>query len=106
MKSLTILLIICSAVTTSVLAADEASSLPGKPADASEYSIGADSLKGEVLEIQGNEVSLSDSTSGETIRVKTDKLTVADLKPGDRVRVSFSEDDPKAAAQIIKENQK
>ena len=74
-----------------------------QPVDASEYSLGANMLRGEVLSISGRTLKMRDSTTGEPVTVKaTDEFVLLQIRPGDMVRVSFSRDG-ETAAQIYKE---
>jgi hypothetical protein len=81
-------------------------SLPKEKASASDYSIGSNSLHGEVLEMRGKQFSMRDSANGKTVEVEVaDEVMLSDIKPGDHVRVGFSTD-PNVAAEVNKEPDK
>jgi hypothetical protein len=80
------------------------SEVSGQPADAKDYSLGSNSLIGEVVAVQGDRLSLKDS-SGQLVQVRVaDQVLLNDVNKGDFIRVGFAEDG-QTAATVHKETE-
>src|SRR5262245_12607258 len=83
------------------LAQDNDRVLPGRLVDADNYSIDGDILRGEVVAMDKDEVSVFDINRHEFVKVKVpDSMMLKGIKPGDNVRVSFTVDGLTAGVMV------